>query len=38
MNKKTADNMGFVQCGVEGIPGKFSENSRKKFSHFSGKQ
>ena len=30
MNKRTADNMGFARCGVEGTLRKFLENTRKK--------
>jgi len=34
LNKKTAGNMGFARCGVEGNLRKFSENTRKKLFHF----
>jgi len=34
LNKKTAGNMGFARCGVEGNLRKFSENTRKRLFHF----
>ena len=34
MNKKTADNMGFARCGVEGNLRKFAGSTRKKPFHF----
>lgn len=34
MNKKTAGNIGFARCGVEGNLRKFLDNTRKKLFHF----
>ncbi len=33
-HKKTAGNMDFARCGVEGNLRKVSENTRKKLFHF----